>query len=236
MAKRFYILILMFCLAWCSYAQTIRPVVTLYNKEEMQTDTIADGSTASIEAPLDITCLANIYCPSNYSYRLEWNIVREELGVKDSPITRFDEKVEYTIDQKGTYIITLSVTFYDAFGGEIETQSEGIRLTVKESKLTVGNAFSPNGDEFNEKLKIECQSIVKCTGIIFNRWGQKLHTFTVENLADGWDGMVNGKPVANGVYFLNIDAYGAEGLHYKIKKAINVMTNFRENTEGGPTE
>ena len=75
---------------------------------------------------------------------------------------------------------------------------------------------------------MEYESLVKVSGVIVNRWGKKMHTFTLENLADGWDGKQGGEPVKDGVYFLNLDAVGSDGLHYRIKKAINVLKGTKE--------
>ena len=43
--------------------------------------------------------------------------------------------------------------------------------------------------------------------------------------------MVNGKPVKDGAYLIYLDAIGSDGLHYKIKKTINVLKGFRENSD-----
>ena len=74
---------------------------------------------------------------------------------------------------------------------------------------------------------------MKVEGYIMNRWGKVLHTFNVQNISDGWNGKVNGKPVKDGAYLLYIDAVGSDGLHYKIKKAINVMKGLREDADSG---
>lgn len=233
MTKRSLLSVLMLGFALIGMAQSIDPKVIYFNKTTNENDTISAGTEASAEAPLDITCLANVYCPSNYTYKLEWRIFSDKVG-EDSPIvTRFVDDITYTLTEQDSYGIKLYATFWDASGTETEFESEKIKITIASSKLSCPDGFSPNGDGINDVYKITCQSIVKVTGVIFNRWGQKLHTFTVDNLSKGWDGMVGGKPVNDGVYFINIDAYGADGIHYKIKKAINVLKGYRENTEGG---
>lgn len=217
-------------------AQEIDPTVSyvgLPDEDGKREDfVLRDGESASADAPLTITCKANVSCPSDYTYKLEWQFYDEKENSDKPFLTRFEDEMTYTLVQDGTKKIKLLVTFTAKDGTQIEDEKE-IQITISGSKLSCPDGFSPNGDGINDVLKISCNSIVKCTGCIFNRWGQRLHTFTVENIRDGWDGMVNGSPVKDGVYFINIDAYGADGTHYKLKKAINVLKGYREGTDGG---
>lgn len=232
--KKSILSILMMLTAMTCMAQSADPKVTFTCKNEdgeVEEVELTAGEERSAEAPLNITCTANVDCPAGSKYKLEWHIIDERKGEDDPILTRFDEQLTYTLVKDGSFGIKLYITFTDQNGEEVEYESETIKITIAASKLNCPDGFSPNGDGINDKLVIKAQSIVKCSGIIFNRWGQKLHTFTVENLADGWDGMVGGSPVKDGVYFINIDAYGSDGIHYKIKKAINVLKGYREDTE-----
>lgn len=213
------------------YAQDAAPTVTFFSKEDNEEVTLAAGEEKVAEAPLDIACSANVECPDGYSYKVEWRVFKENEGEDKPLVTRFDDDMKYTISGDGAYGIKLYVTFTDADGKLTDYESEKIKVVIATSKLSCPDGFSPNGDGINDTYKITCQSIVKVSGVITNRWGQRLHTFTVENLADGWDGLVGGRPVKDGVYFITLNAYGSDGIHYKIKKAINVLKGFRENTE-----
>ena len=94
------------------------------------------------------------------------------------------------------------------------------------------NAFSPNGDGRNDEWKVSYQSIVSFECHIFNRWGQKMCSFT--NPADGWDGKYKGKTVPTGVYFYVIKAKGADGKDYKLSGDINILQKGRSTgTTGG---
>lgn len=232
--KKTLLSILMVLTSIITMAQSADPIVTFNTKNEdgeMEEVELKAGEERSAEAPLEITCKANVECPSNMTYKLEWQLYDERQG-EDSPLlTRFDDEMKYTLMKDGSFGIKLYITFTDKNGDTVEYEAEPIKITIAASKLNCPDGFSPNGDGINDKLVIKCQSIVKCSGLIFNRWGQKLHTFTVENLADGWDGMVGGSPVKDGVYFIQIDAYGSDGIHYKIKKAINVLKGYREDSE-----
>ena len=96
-----------------------------------------------------------------------------------------------------------------------------------ESKLTFPNAFSPNGDGYNEKfIAKESQSIVEFHAAIYNRWGQKLYEW--DDVNDGWDGTFHGKQVKDGVYYVQVKARGADGQTFNIKKDVNIIRGFEE--------
>ena len=105
--------------------------------------------------------------------------------------------------------------------------SEGspITITISESKLEMPNAFSPNGDGINDiyKAKEGYQSIVE-----FHRWGQELYDW--DDPAGGWDGKYKGKDVAQGVYYCLVKAKGADGRNYSIKKDVNLLRGYTEET------
>lgn len=212
-------------------AQEAAPTVTFFDREENEEVTLNAGEEKVAEAPLDITCEANVDCPDDYTYKLEWRLFRENDGEEKPLVTRFDDDMTYTLTSDGAFCVKLYVTFTDKKGNQTDIESEKIKITIASSKLSCPDGFSPNGDGINDTYKITCQSIVKVSGSIVNRWGQRLHTFTVDNISEGWDGIVGGKPVKDGVYFITIDAYGSDGIHYKIKKAINVLKGYREDTD-----
>ena len=207
--------------------QDASPTVTFYDEEDEEDVEMSPGDSETAPAPLSITCQAN---PSSegYSYVCEWRIYDSDEG-EDSPfLTRFDEDITYTLTASGGYGIKLYITF-SLDGDTVEYESDAFSIVISESSLSCPDGFSPNGDGINDTYNITCESIVKVSGCIFNRWGKKLHTFTVDNIGEGWDGMVGGKVVKDGVYFLNLDAVGSDGLHYQIKKAINVLKGYRES-------
>ena len=57
--------------------------------------------------------------------------------------------------------------------------------------------------------------------------------FSWDNPAEGWDGTFHGKPVKDGVYFLNVDAKGADGRHFRIRKAVNLLRTYNEAAGSG---
>ena len=62
----------------------------------------------------------------------------------------------------------------------------------------VPSAFSPNGDGYNDLVKVEGNNIESMLFIIYNRWGQKLFETTDQSI--GWDGRHQGKILPPDVY------------------------------------
>jgi len=214
-------------------AQTAKPTVEFYSVDDQEYVTLSEGESRTTQAPCEITCKANLdYDQDEYDKVVcEWKIFKSDEGEAKPILDRYEQDVTYTLKDSGGYGIKLYVTFINNSTGmtwDYETET-GFNIVISESKLTCTDGLSPNGDDINDVLKIEAQSLVKVSGVIKNRWGKTLHVFTIDNINDGWDGKVNGNVVKDGAYILHIDAIGSDGLHYKIKKVINVMTKFNSS-------
>lgn len=222
------------------------PYILLYSIDDEDTVVVNPGESQTTQAPVELRLFANIGNPKNYKCVSEWRIwSTKDNGNEDSPlVTRFEKNTTYTLTKSGGYNAKLYVTFSQN-NDTIEYESEPISIVISESKLTCPDGFTPNNDSINDTYRITAQSIVKLDAKFFNRWGEKLHTTTLENAqhVEGepnklilWDGKHNGKVVDNGVYYLNLYGLGSDGIEYKIKQAITVMKGFREgveNKEGG---
>ena len=115
----------------------------------------------------------------------------------------------------------------DAEGAEDAENKEDVTLT---SSLEFPNAFSPNDDQINDTFKPkQYQNIEEFHAYIFNRWGQKLYEWD-DVAADGWDGTYNGKPVKQGTYFILVKARGADGQNFNIRKDVNLLRGYSEET------
>jgi gliding motility-associated-like protein len=62
----------------------------------------------------------------------------------------------------------------------------------------VPNAFTPDGDGYNDVLTVEGNNIDELTFVIYNRWGQKIFETNDKNI--GWDGTFEGKALTPDVY------------------------------------
>lgn len=151
--------------------------------------------------------------------RYEWNFSRDA-AFNDIFLTRFDAETIYSFRESGMFYVRLILT-------DIETEetvsSDAFMVRIAESELKVPNAFSPNGDGVNDVFRVKHKSLVRFTAYIFNRWGQELHRWGIQNIDAGWDGTAHGKAVPEGVYFIVVEAEGADGVNYKIKSDINIL-------------
>ena len=95
--------------------------------------------------------------------------------------------------------------------------ARNLRIALIESEITWA-------DKQANLERLEQNLIVKFHGYIFNRWGKKLFEWT--DITTGWDGKYAGHDVADGVYFCHIEATGADGRKFKIKKAINLIRKY----------
>ena len=76
-------------------------------------------------------------------------------------------------------------------------------------RLFVPNAFSPNGDGYNDRFRVQGTYLTNVTVRVFNRWGEKV--YESRNPEDGWDGTYNGEKLPTGPYTYIITAKGANG-------------------------
>ena len=219
-----------FIVATTTFAQSAEPTITFYSTESASDVEMSAGEEQSAPAPLEITMRANLEDDAGWKSKCEWKIYTAEAGEEHALLDRFEENSTYTFNQSGSYCAKLYVTFTQ--GESEETfESEEFKINISTSKLSCPDGFSPNGDEVNDVFKITYQSIIKMSGAFFNRWGQKVYSFDLSNVDQGWDGRQNGKYVKDGVYFLNLQAEGSDGVKYNIKKAVNVMKGLRDYNE-----
>lgn len=211
-------------------AQTANPTVSFYSRDDAADVTMSPGDAQNAQAPLEITMEANIEDAVGWTPKVEWIIYDGRDGSKEQPLlSRFEENSKYTLEKSGEYDIVLLVTFVNSDDEELEYESEPMQITIATSQLSCPDGFSPNGDNINDVFKVTYHSIVKMEGAFFNRWGQKLYSFDLKNVDQGWDGRFHGDYVKDGVYYLNLQATGSDGIHYDIRKAVNVLTKYRDD-------
>lgn len=192
-----------------------------------------EGTELSGDAPMRCSFRANTQNLYSYSAVYEWRFTLQ--GEKQPYLTRYEENTDYTFTESGTHRIELYAMFVNgndtvAYTQEYWAEAEPITIVVSDSKLEMPNAFSPNGDGINDvyKAKSTYRSIVEFHAAIYNRWGQKLFEWT--DPASGWDGRYHGKDVAQGTYFVQVKATGADGRHYNIRKDVNLLRGYTESS------
>lgn len=94
------------------------------------------------------------------------------------------------------------VISYEDNCGNISLPSEERCFIISLSNSALPNAFSPNGDGFNDVFKIDKATFVQFSLSIFNRWGALVFQTTDPTI--GWDGNFNNKPAGAGAYVYQI--------------------------------
>lgn len=207
---------------------TVTPTMTYIDEKgnTLEVKSIDDG-----EAPLEVTFNANPVNMGSHTPAYEWHFRRE--GQSSDMLVRYEESTTYQFMESGTYNISLVATLTDT--GKI-LDSDSLKVTISESKLEMPNAFSPNDDQKNDiyrAKKDKYKSIVEFHAYIFNRWGQKLFEWT--DITQGWDGTYHGAPVKEGVYFVLVNAKGADGREYHIRKDVNLLRGYSDSTSNTST-
>lgn len=111
----------------------------------------------------------------------------------------------------GNYLLTVS----DESGCSLSRQ---INVARGDCPIYIANAFSPNGDGVNDRFAVFAAAGIVGqveTYRIFNRWGNQVYEANGFPLGDQglwWDGSVQGRPVATGMYlyYLVIQLDGGE--------------------------
>lgn len=201
------------------------PVITLHATFTADGVEIADPLEEQ-SAPVVGTFELQIENQADWNVHVSWRIWRQ--GEEDNPVlVRYGNTLEYTFSQDGVFLTQWQATLTlgtDTIILPGEGEAEPVELHVAGPKLEFPNAFSPNGDGFNDvfRAKEGWKSILRFQATIFNRWGQRIYQWDDPN--GGWDGKHHGRTVPDGVYFLNVQARGADGKDITIKKTINVLT------------
>lgn len=112
-----------------------------------------------------------------------------------------------TVQYPGTYVVRLSGPCIHATDTIVIAEGNCAPLVF------VPNAFTPNGDGFNDVFAPTVSgTMITFTFNVFDRWGENIFTSTTPN--DGWDGTYGGRDAQDGVYSwtLSYKAVSDEGV------------------------
>ncbi|MGC3979579.1 MAG: gliding motility-associated C-terminal domain-containing protein [Paludibacteraceae bacterium] len=187
-----------------SKTSTVRKDI-LNEKDRPTEDSQLTGS-----APLDIDFFSN---PTPTADTYIWKIFKDN---STSPlISRSAKDNTYPFTEAGKYTVTATTSnAYCSF-------SDTVFVEVSESSLVVPKVFTPNDDDVQDEFKVAYRSIIKFNGLIVNRWGRKVFSWT--DPGKGWNGKIGNKQAAEGTYFYIITAKGSEGKEYKLKGYVTLL-------------
>lgn len=118
-----------------------------------------------------------------------------------------------------TAIYTMTITDVN---GCVST--DNITVTVLPYCLKVMEAFTPNGDNMNDRWIVTnngglCVKQVYVT--VFNRYGNTV--YKNDNYNNNWDGTYNGKPVADGTYYYIVNYLLMNGAYITLKGDVTIL-------------
>ena len=209
------------------------PEAVITDKNNVE-EWLGEGDSFTGEAPQIARFMANAEEYDEYSCVCKWSFTRDE---EETPfLIRYDKNVDYDFNEAGAFMIKLYVTYTHKENKDLvlEYEYEPFQISISESTLKVPNAFSPNGDGINDYFNVfEVKSIISFSAAIYNRWGQQLYKWGIDKMdceSCGWDGTYDGSPVKEGVYFVVVEALGADGIKYNIRSSVNLLRGYTEET------
>lgn len=168
----------------------------------------------SIDTKIEATILNEAQVPfdlkaSNKS--VNGQVCTWKLKLKNGSEQTFDNQTDLTttINQSGDY--TLKLICKNNTGCE---DVDSISFTLKEGivSLIIPNVFSPGAsDTLNNKFKFQMSGIKELNGIIYNRWGKEVYSWTGTDKEKFWDGTIDGADAPDGIYFYVIEATDFQG-------------------------
>ncbi|MEX1238245.1 MAG: gliding motility-associated C-terminal domain-containing protein, partial [Cyclobacteriaceae bacterium] len=82
------------------------------------------------------------------------------------------------------------------------SSSDSVRVDFVNCELRLPNFFSPNRDQYNQKLiPSDMSGITSAQLSVYNRWGIELYHTDDFSILTGWDGTHQTETVSSGVYF-----------------------------------
>ena len=211
------------------------PYAEVVDSKGEVTELTPGGEGFSGEAPVTVRLFANSEEVDGYSLVCSWEFKRE--GEEEPYLVRYDKEVELEIRESGATIIQPKIVYTNRNNSDDILEYgdfEPFRIVLSASALEAPNAFSPNGDGINDYYNVtKAQSIVSFHAAIYNRWGQQLYSWGIDQMGCedcGWDGTYKGKNVRAGVYYVVINAMGADGIKYEIRRDVNLLRGYTEET------
>jgi gliding motility-associated-like protein len=112
---------------------------------------------------------------------------------------------------------TLDLASQSDFGYRIEAKSSDGNFRSlsnllnfrSEAILLIPDAFTPNGDAYNERFEVKAYFVKDFKMSVFSRWGEVI--YHSDDISEGWDGNIKTGKAPGGYYLYKIEATNASG-------------------------
>ncbi|CAN5177805.1 hypothetical protein BH09BAC1_BH09BAC1_01180 [soil metagenome] len=118
------------------------------------------------------------------------------------------------------YAVTYTVEMTDGDGCKTSAKAL-VDVNTKNKLYFIPNAFSPNGDGYNDVFFIYGKAVSNVKLLIYDRWGEKM--FEGHSLSEGWDGRLYGTLMAPGVFVYYAEIYFENGDRVEEKGSVTLM-------------
>jgi gliding motility-associated-like protein len=165
-----------------------------------------------IEVPIPGIRYPLQYALADYPFQLR----ARKVGVlaEWDPVVFLNSPVIYEPVFNGSRDILYTIALKTA-GGCITVDTQEIKI-VKEVRILVPSAFTPNNDGLNDYLKPTPMGIKELKYFrIYNRWGQLV--FDLQTNARGWDGNIGGRQQDTQVFVWVAEGIGVDDRRYRQK-------------------
>jgi gliding motility-associated-like protein len=165
---------------------------------------IPDTSTISV----NVRPAATVKLPSTITTVIDDQV---ELTMVSGDLTTYQWSAAEPLscnDCKSTTIVPTETQFVRITGANEYgcTADDSVLIHVLKcdpEAVFVPNTFTPNGDGLHDMLYMHSRTLTHLeTFRVYDRWGAMV--FETGNITEGWDGMINGKLAAQGVYLFTI--------------------------------
>jgi gliding motility-associated-like protein len=185
----------------------IEQVITLVDPAETGIDIVPDSSNIPLGGNVQLTTYITTNADANvtYSWQPSYALDCDDCAAPvASPL--------YTT----VYIVEMT----DAAGCKT-SDTTIVDVNDKTKLYYIPNAFSPNGDGYNDVFYIYGKAISSVNFSIFDRWGEKV--FESNDLGSGWDGVFKGTFMQPGVFVYYAELYFENGDKVEEKGSITLL-------------
>jgi gliding motility-associated-like protein len=154
---------------------------------------------------------------SNDAVKWKWRVSMDGTTY----FTDTNQNSSYTFQDEGKF--TVQLTAINEHGCEDTRTKEQLVEVIKGGKTLIGNAFTPNGDGYNDTFKPFLQGVMNegYSFRIYDRWG--LQVFKTNNINEEWDGKVNGQPGTIDTYIWLMDGFFVGEIEFSEKGNVTLL-------------